>query len=186
MWMLKAQDKAGGHQKSSGIRFPTTKRPSRLVGEPEPCTWGPPGEATPRPCVRRVPTRVTKAAVHLLLHLHFVSLFFFPRPFPFRIKTKCSVASRDVTFLVTTPRHSFCCDSKARQGALTPPARRPWSVGAAGTAPCPPARVLTVLTEGSSPARAARAGSADVVTGSPVVTLTLVPTAQPEPSFRAL
>lgn len=43
-----------------------------------------------------------------------------------------------------------------------------------------------MLTEGSSPARAARTGPADVVTGSPVVTLTLVATAQPEPSLRAL
>lgn len=43
-----------------------------------------------------------------------------------------------------------------------------------------------MLTEGSSPARAARTGPADVVTGSPVVTLTLVATAQPEPPLRAL
>lgn len=48
------------------------------------------------------------------------------------------------------------------------------------------AAVLTVLTEGSSPARAAGTGAADVVAGSPVVTLTLVPTVQPKPSCRAL
>lgn len=58
-------------------------------------------------------------------------------------------------------------------------------MGAAAGAGCP-AQVLTVLTEGSSPARAAGTGPADVVTGSPVVTLTLVPAAQPKPSLRAL
>lgn len=47
-------------------------------------------------------------------------------------------------------------------------------------------QALTVLTEGSPPARAAGTGPTDVVTGGSVVTLTLVPTAQPEPPFRAL
>lgn len=135
LWMLKAQDKAVGHQKSSGIRFPATKGPSRLVGEPEPCNRGPLGEATRRPCTRWVHAWVTKAAVHLLLYLHFVRLgFFSPRAFPFRIKPKGSAASRDVAFPITTPRHSFCRNRPAvRQGALTPLARRPRSAGATGS-----------------------------------------------------
>lgn len=49
----------------------------------------------------------------------------------------------------------------------------------------PLGRVRTVLAEGPPPARAARARPADVVARSPVLALTPVPAAGPEPPFWA-
>lgn len=140
------------------------------------------GEAAPTPCVPRVSTPGQLRIYSFFTFCQSFFSFFPPRPFPIRTKPRDLAAGSHAVFPITIPRDSLCGTAKS-QKERGPRCKEP--VGAAA-ALGPRAKELTVLAEGSSPAGAAGTGPADVVAGSPVVTLTPVPAAQPKPSFRAL